>query len=101
MSMSYTQSMQVITAGGGPAAAQLAFAVATAAVTVLSEDPTTTNHAARLTWAQKTLANPDYMARAMAYGVLADPNIQAVWPNQTDVQVQTSVNALVNGFLNA
>lgn len=76
-------------------------AASIAAVAILSESDQTPQHAARLAWSQKTLADPVAMGRKMIWGVLADPIIAAAIPGVTDAQVQTSVNALVNGFVNA
>jgi hypothetical protein len=76
-------------------------AVANAAVAVFVEDPQTAQHAARLAWAQKAIADPVSMGKKMIWGVVADANVQAAGGNPPDAIIQTSVNALVNGFLNA
>jgi hypothetical protein len=76
-------------------------ACAVAAVAVVKESDQTPNHAARLAWAQKTLVDPVGMGKKVIWGVLADPVIIAALPGVTDAQVQTSVNGLVDSFVNA
>lgn len=84
-----------------PNRSKVAAAVAIAAVTILTEDVNTVSHAARLAWAQKALLEPNDMATKMIWGVLSDANVQAAGANASDAVIQTSVNTLVNGFLNA
>lgn len=79
----------------------LSAACAVASLSVIKEDPQTANHAARLAWAQKTLANPQAMSAKMIWGVLSDPVIQVAMPAPTDAQVQTCVNALIDSYVNA
>lgn len=76
-------------------------AVANAAVAVLIEDPATSQHAARLAWAQKALSDPINMGKKMIWGVVADTNVQNAGAVPSDAIVQTSVNSLVNAFLSA
>jgi len=76
-------------------------AVAIAAVAVLREDPQTVNHANRLLWASKALGDPVSMGKKMIWGVIGDANVQAAGANPSDAIVQTSVNSLVDIFVNA
>lgn len=80
---------------------RVAAAVAIAASAVLTESGGTPNHAARLAWAQKTLNDPVTMGKKVIWGVVADANVQAAGANPSDAIVQTSVNSLVDTFVNA
>jgi len=100
MTLSYIDRAATLHNASSVHVAQMTVAVHVAAVTIFNEDAQTSLHAERLVWAKKTVADPNGMARAMALSVLADPNIQNVYPNATDNQVQVAVDGLVNLFLN-
>lgn len=98
MALSYVEIYKV---AGSEANPQMPVAVVIAARGILSEDPGTDQHPARLVWAQKALADPFAMAKVMIWGLLVDSDVAAKWPNLDDGTVQKSVDALVNGYLNA
>ncbi len=97
MAIAY-QTMYSMAVGNAALANRMTSAVAVAAHTVFNESGATVNHAARLTWAQKTIADPESMGKKVVWGVLSDPVIQAAGVGATDAQLQTSVDALVNQF---
>lgn len=75
-----------------------AAACATAALAVFAEDVGTTNHAARLVWANSALRDADAMAAQMFWGVLGNPTVQAAGDATTDGDLQWVVSNLVNTF---
>lgn len=77
---------------------RVAIAVVEAVRTVVTEDPATTNHAARLAWAFKAIGNPDLMANKMVWGVVTNATVRSNGLASTDAQIQTAVNQLINGF---
>lgn len=93
------QTMYGYAVGNAALSNRMTCAVAIAAQAVFGEDAGTANHAARLAWAQKAIADPEAMGRKMVWGVLGDPAIQAAGAGATDAQIQASVDALVDQFL--
>jgi hypothetical protein len=79
--------------------AQLPAALALVSVEILAEDPATDQHASRLAWAQKVLANPQDMARKMIWVFMGDRAEK--WGAVTDQEVLETVRKYVNGYLNA
>lgn len=77
---------------------RVAAAVAKAAMDVLNEDAGTTNHAARLVWAQDALVNAETVAGRMMWGVLGNGTIQNAGEAATDNDIQYVVNGLINTF---
>ena len=77
---------------------QVAVAVAVAAVNVMSEDPATLNHAARLTWATRALGDALHEGRRMIWGVLANPTVAQDPLDQPDDTIQFVVNSLVDAY---
>ena len=73
-------------------------AVATAAVAVLNEAGSTPNHAARLAWASKALADPPGMARKMTFAIMANATLQTSGDTMLDSDLQFVVNSLVDTF---
>jgi predicted Zn-dependent protease len=97
MALSYTQVYGLT--DNGAVHQRMLIAVAIAAQAVFVESPATQDHALRLSWAQKAIANVPDMARKMTIGVLTDPVIQVSLPSISDTEVQTAVDTLVNQFL--
>lgn len=83
---------------------QLAAAIAIAAVQVLSEATSTTNHANRILWAKRAIATanaPHDMALQMIWGVMANVAIQnEITASGTvpDGDMQFTVNSLVDTY---
>ena len=73
-------------------------AVIVACDVIRAEAEATPQHAARLTWARATLANPDTAAAQMVLAVLAQNRELTVAQitGAADADVQTAVNAAVN-----
>lgn len=66
---------------------------------VVSESPETTNHAARLAWAQATLASEEALRAAathMYVGVASNATIQAVGNDATDSDIDWVVASLLD-----
>ena len=75
-------------------------AVLIAAETIINEDPGTTNHANRLTWAKKVFTNPRVEADRMFMAMLAankDATVSNI-QNATDASIQTNVDAHIDLF---
>ncbi len=68
------------------------------AQTVFSELVSVTNHAERLTWANKVLADPTLQAERMMWGVCLNPSVQTSGEAITDAALQTVVDNLVTFF---
>lgn len=98
MAIAYT-AVYSLAVDAGIVQQRVLVAVCIAAMNVLVESDQTPNHAARIAWAQKALADPLAMAKKMIWGVLTDPVIQGIGAGATDANIQTSVDALVNNFL--
>lgn len=83
---------------------QLAAAIASAAVQVLSEDVKTFNHGNRVAWASRVLLTPDApgkMADQMVWGVLGNATILGeLAANRTvpDGDMQFTVNSLIDVY---
>ena len=75
-----------------------AAAIAKAAIDVINEDPITTNHAARLTWAAKALNNPSETAKIMMWGLIGNATISASGEASSDNDIQFVVNGLIDTF---
>lgn len=89
-------------ANGAPALRQrFSGARLVAAWNVLNEDPGTANHAARLTWAEKILADYDADLSPEFLRFLSNATIQAQGGTATDGQIMTAVTGLVNAFATA
>lgn len=73
-------------------------AVAKCAIDILSEDPGTANHAARLVWAKDALLNTDAATDRLMWSVIADANVLANPTGCTDGQIITAVNNAVAVF---
>jgi hypothetical protein len=76
-------------------------AVIIAAETIRTESIAVPSHAERLVWAKKAFNQPDAVAKAMVWAVLAQ-NKAATFSqiiNANDATVQTAVDAAVNVFL--
>lgn len=67
-----------------------------AAWDVLNEDAQAPNHAARLAWAEKVLANPEADAQREYLRFLSNTTIQAWGGASTDNDVQFVVNSFVD-----
>lgn len=109
MSLSYAQKAQIVGTLNSALIAQLNGALNDAAQQVLSEATNTPNHAQRLTWAANVFTRSAYVANAMCWAVLSDPNIAGaivlddhgnVTAIPTDAQSLTAVQNLINSFLN-
>jgi hypothetical protein len=84
---------------------QLAAAIATAAVQILSESKDTANYDDRHTWAKRAIATPagpGLMADQMIWGFLGNATVQADLgadpPAVDDGAVQFVVNTLINVY---
>ena len=95
--MAYTDVYR-IAVEEGPTHQRVTVAVAFAAQDVLAESDQTPNHAARVTWARNTLADPRAMARMMIWAVASDTTVAATWPGTTDAQIKTAVANRVTDF---
>jgi hypothetical protein len=73
-------------------------AIATAAVQVLAEATSVTNHLARAAWASKALEDRRGMARKMAWGIMANTTLQVSGDAMLDSDLQFTVNSLVDAF---
>ncbi len=73
-------------------------AIAVAADTIRSEATGTANHANRLVWAEKALANPKALTDQVLWAVLAANNGSTVdnITGATDSAIQTNVDAAVD-----
>jgi hypothetical protein len=61
------------------------------------EDPGTSNHVARIMWANAAMADPIKMARSMSAMVVSDGNCTGDTA-PTDSQVQSALETLVNMY---
>ena len=95
--MAYTNIFDIATRDG-PEHQKITVAVAFAAQEIFAENTGVPNHAARLTWAVKAIADPRAWARKMIWAVAADPTVVAAWPNVTDDQYKAAVNARAADF---
>ena len=82
----------------GPSQQRMTVAVAFVAQDVLAESAATPDHAARVTWARNTLADPRAMARKLVWAVASDTTVASTWPATTDAQIKTAVAARVTDF---
>lgn len=73
-------------------------AVAKAANDVLNEDPGTSNHVARVNWAQSALANTPQAAEKMMWGIVQNATISADPDNAVDGDIQFVVNSLIDSI---
>lgn len=94
----YAELIQASNDGGLNTRIQVACFVA--AEIVRTEDPATTNHAARLAWARNVFVDPHNEAKRMVWAVLAQNRAAtlAQITGATDAAVQTAVNAAVDVF---
>lgn len=72
--------------------AKLAIAIADAAITVYTEAPTTANHAARAAYATSCVANPESVAKQMAWAVVLIAN------DDNDATLKATVLGIWNAF---
>lgn len=93
----YQQLYDAVTQGG-PVLNRAVVAVAVSAQKILVELDTTLNHAARLAWARKALADPQGMVKKMSYALAADAVVSAKATATTDAELQTAVDALIDSF---
>jgi hypothetical protein len=70
----------------------------TSAQTIFNEAVGVTNHAERLVWANKVLANPTNEAQRMLWGVCLNSTVQTSGAGIADASLQTVVDGLVNFF---
>lgn len=77
---------------------RVAVAIAKASQDVLNEAGTTANHAARIIWAQASLADALSAAERMMWGVVGNATIAAAGDACTDNDVQFVVNGLIDTF---
>lgn len=73
-------------------------AVAKAAQDILNEDPSTTNHTARIAWARQALQDTARTADAMLWGLVGNATIQANGEASPDGDIQFVINSLVDQF---
>lgn len=66
---------------------------------ILVEDPGTTNHAARVTWAKDALLNTEAATDRIMWSVVADPNVLANPTGCTDGQIIAAVNNAIDLFV--
>ena len=79
---------------------KITVAVIVAAEAIRTEDPATTNHANRLTWAKAAFENPTSQASKMLMALLAankDATVSAI-TSVTDANLQAQVDAAVDVF---
>ncbi len=95
--MAYVDIYRIVVEDG-PTHQRVTVAVAFVAQDVLAESDQTANHAARVTWARNTLADPRAMARKLVWAVASDTTVAATWPGTTDTQIKAAVAARVNDF---
>lgn len=71
-----------------------------AANSIMTENPATTNHAARMAWARSVYENPEVIGKRMLWAVIAQNNAVALSAitGASDAAVQTAVNAAVDMF---
>ena len=72
--------------------AKLAIAIADAAITVYTEAPTVAGHAARAAYATSCVANPDNVAKQMAWAVVL------IAANDNDATLKQTVLGIWNAF---
>lgn len=99
--MAYSDIYAAATDATSPLRGQVAVAVAKAATDIVNEAANTTNHANRLSWARRVVANNDAPlteAINMLWKVLENATIQAAPTTAADTDVQFVVNSLVDTF---
>lgn len=77
---------------------RLTAACAKSAQYVLIEDPATVNHAQRLVWAHKTLADAPAMAEALMWGLLSNATVANAGEAATDNDIEYVVASLIDTF---
>lgn len=79
---------------------KIAVACVIAAGNIRTEDPGTTNHANRLTWAAAVFTDPIREATRMMWAVLAQNSTLSVGQitGASDANIQTAVNAAIDVF---
>lgn len=95
--MAYTDIFNIATREGVEHQ-KITVAVAFVAQEIFAENVGVANHAARLTWAVKAIADPRTWAKRMIWAVAADPTVVATYPNTTDEQYKAAVNARAADF---
>jgi len=73
-------------------------AVAKAATDIFNEPNSTTNHAARVTWANAALVNAETVAERMLWSIVQNPTIQSNGLDSTDNDIQYVVNSKIDIF---
>ena len=69
-----------------------------AANKIRAEDPATSEHAARLVWAQSVEADPESAVRIMRGAILDNPDMLSKLEQAQDSDIQNVVDELVNRF---
>ncbi|MFZ5829119.1 MAG: hypothetical protein ACOY3P_03490 [Planctomycetota bacterium] len=80
---------------------QTAVALHKAAVDILNESAATEDHAQRMAWARRVLADPVGWSERAIWKVLENATIQSAPAEATDNDVQFVVNSLVNALSKA
>lgn len=75
-------------------------AVTTYARYILGEDPATSNHALRASWAKGAFSNPGSIAAGLLNAVSIDGNIRDVLASATDAAIQSATEFAANQVLN-
>lgn len=78
---------------------QVAVALHKAAVDILNESAATEDHAQRMAWARRALADPVGWAERSIWKVLENATIQAEPAAATDNDVQFVVNSIVSSLM--
>jgi hypothetical protein len=68
---------------------------------IIGEDPSTPNHANRITWANAVFSDPEAITRAMMGAVVQDPIIYENGNEATDAQIDQVIAPLIDFFANA
>jgi hypothetical protein len=78
---------------------RVAVAASIAANDITNEDPETANHAARLVWANATLANAQAVAEQAMWGICHNATIQTSGDASTDADIQFAFNGLIPNLM--
>ena len=99
--MAYTDIYEAATVDNHVLRKRVAVALVKAAVDVMNESPATEDHAQRMAWARRVVADPLGWAAKTIWKVLENATIQAAPLAATDSDVQFVVNSFVNTFSKA
>lgn len=69
-----------------------------AAYGILSEDPATENHSARVDWANEVIDDPERAAARLLFGVVVNSAVLLKLGEASDQDVQEAVNGLVTNI---